>query len=1311
MNKQGKIISLALAFAAFGTSLAEDTPYSAPQEGVFYWGISGANGKLLTDNGTWFTWAPSEEVEGGVYSAVATPNLTNGTAIIDRKPGDTNGSPAQNATGTSAIKIDTLYNTNATAWHLYFATSGYSFEVKNLIQDSSGIFKLRSAGASTGTAFTSTGKVEVLKGTLLLGVDAAGADSGTSAMGLNRVSMNNLLVNDGASATIGVFSSAKVENLEINQVSASKTTTKVYILNATESSGTKVRGTADVTLGTVKLASNGGASLYLGDSTAGGALKSLSIDDLQVSTSVNPDGGSGAVYINTGNYVAGTSNLENPDEGATGLILKKITLSNSGQADVVFNTMTEAVIRQIEVNMDTTSGVNTLLRMGGTGLSTLTIEDFLFTQAISTNVSKFANIAFNLPDYTFETSIGTFRIASTTSAGSNVRLSASSTGIINIDTLSNEAGSKGGLLLNSSSSPTSLKIGEVAFVGDDVSAENTVFNLVGETTGVNNVTVDESVSLEDGMTANFGSASVLLNSFKALDVSLTGASVLGVYAKTSEVTNAFMSAGASTASFGGIGSKLTDATFGRVNVSGKSFLNVYASTAGVSETFTLADSTANLGNSATDSYIGTLTLKDSSITSGSTLNVFANTVNSTGSFHLSGSTATFGTKGTRLNNASLNFNSLTLSSTSSLTAYYLAMNVSGNISLTGASTLSLGTVSTETGSPTAYLNNLNINNISVSDGSKAYVHAANMKMTGTANISGTGTTVLWMSGTNVVSITDPLGYYAVLKTINLSDRASLTMRRLYNGASFYVENFNMTSAETSGTGNTSLVFGSNSNDISDQYGLAKLDIDNLTFKSATGADTGTAKVTAYVVNGAVGSENFNIGALSVESGANVDMTIYANTRANSVNIASGSTLKLLMNDWWKKSGGVEVDRAKTTFSVVNNFTSAAKALDFSGGSTIAVGGNFLTSAASAEINLSAGSSLTVNGNFTDTGSATVKLAGGSNFWVKGDFATSGTFSFHYTSGTGNTVSIDGAMNVSGVLYLDANGATATPKNVSVGGLVGAGTSQSDNRISTSSGYTGALSTLILTGADTYIYRSRLHDFGRGDTAAAAALRAGKIGITKDGSGKQFLVGANYYRGDTVVNAGSLFMNADGVDNAVGEDKDGNATGSGLGIGAVILNGGEFGAVGNVDASGNITAVGLVKATSLTWSSDARITVFISGKDAGLIEVAGAVLKASTDIAGAKYTFNFDFLGELMMTDGISETYKIMSFEEVQTNFTESDFAYTTTNEQIQRATFKIEDDGLYVTFSDVIPEPAEYAALFGLIALFFAARRRRSAKK
>jgi len=313
----------------------------------------------------------------------------------------------------------------------------------------------------------------------------------------------------------------------------------------------------------------------------------------------------------------------------------------------------------------------------------------------------------------------------------------------------------------------------------------------------------------------------------------------------------------------------------------------------------------------------------------------------------------------------------------------------------------------------------------------------------------------------------------------------------------------------------------------------------------------------------------------------------------------------------------------------------------------------------------------------------------------------GTLNFGAT-GTGGTVTNTGATTIGAInvaasgsiSYLDMN-ATVTGNidiaagsalylakstdgyTVTTAGLTATSTNN-QTRITTSKNVT-----LAFNGTGTYSFTGRIHDFS-GTSTTAPTVGVAEISLVKNGTGTQILRGENYYRGSTTVNEGTLYMSALKTTNLLG-----------LGIGAVVLNGGKFGAISQA------SNVGEINATTLTWSNAAQLDFDIaSASSFDKIILSGDFLKGT---GTGDYVFNFTFEGGTVIAD---TQFDILTWDGT-TDFSDTDsFVANFTGSENYDAVFSVTDGVLSVTFS-AIPEPAQFAALFGLAALLFAIRRRR----
>jgi len=306
----------------------------------------------------------------------------------------------------------------------------------------------------------------------------------------------------------------------------------------------------------------------------------------------------------------------------------------------------------------------------------------------------------------------------------------------------------------------------------------------------------------------------------------------------------------------------------------------------------------------------------------------------------------------------------------------------------------------------------------------------------------------------------------------------------------------------------------------------------------------------------------------------------------------------------------------------------------------------------------------------------------------------------YFSSRGGTTTVKKYLDIAGTsqcsIILNGNADATHDSYLSVGGITGGG-GTSSRRISTQystnpSSVDLGNAYITITGVDgttgnTSVFTGRLHDMAQSHTIDQM-MDVGKIYVTMnstDPTAKQYIAGQTYYRGDTTIINGNLYIKA---------DKTGNTT---WGIAKVILQGGGFGACGAGDAAGNVAAVGTVYATDLDWSGGS-ILVDIDGATADKLIFSGTVGMSG---AAESYAINFNIIN---FSEG--QTYEIIQWTDAGSaaDFDESKLA-AEFEQAGYSALFEKTATGLNVTLS-AIPEPAQFAALFGLAALLIAIRRK-----
>ena len=334
------------------------------------------------------------------------------------------------------------------------------------------------------------------------------------------------------------------------------------------------------------------------------------------------------------------------------------------------------------------------------------------------------------------------------------------------------------------------------------------------------------------------------------------------------------------------------------------------------------------------------------------------------------------------------------------------------------------------------------------------------------------------------------------------------------------------------------------------------------------------------------------------------------------------------------------------------------------------------------------STITVEGNYENSGQL---LYIGTNITlnIKGDFVNTSYMSTLYglslnLGSEGSSLDVDGVFVNNGIANLGTSISAGKTANYCFGGISSdyiAG-KQETFRIHNTN---GGVVNVTLDGDGTYIYGNRIHTFGSASTDMGTSV----INFNKIGSGTQYFASKYiYFKGTTTISAGEMYMYAAGANNTLG-----------YGVENIVLSGGKFGACGVMGETGSVDSIGIVKAENFTWSSGAEVAVdFDAAGNCDLILISGSFVKDSSDAADAKY--NFVFSGNVTT----NTEYKIFSWEDGATvDFSEEDFTYTS-DDGIE-GTFAIKDNSLY--FTATVPEPSTYAAIFGFVALCFAALKRR----
>ncbi len=468
-----------------------------------------------------------------------------------------------------------------------------------------------------------------------------------------------------------------------------------------------------------------------------------------------------------------------------------------------------------------------------------------------------------------------------------------------------------------------------------------------------------------------------------------------------------------------------------------------------------------------------------------------------------------------------------------------------------------------------------------------------------------------------------------------------------------------------------------------KLGNVRIDILNMT-GNATGADGADRATSVNLAAGKVLSiGQFNIAGNGVSrmDGTNADLEIgemnIANSTSGAYTVTAGKTITIGTLNKTAGAGhrfGADTSYLTGTFSITDLNTSAGTL-------------NFYTSDATSIGTLTSGGSGTATNFYSNASIGTLNFDGTSSGVSNAVGKTLSVGSINVLKGTAN---LNGSMAVAGVITLSQ----ATMLNlsgsfdgstVSTQGLVAESSNQ--NTHATSSKNT----TLVLNGDGHYTFRGRLHDF---EAAATPVAGQKEISVVKDGEGAQYLRGETYYRGDTLVNSGELYINADGSGNTAG-----------LGVGKVFLNGGALG------ATGQDSEIGTLKMTQLTWAAGAVLNFDIGTGGYDKIIVSGDILRATQSLEGFMLFSAGDYAINITLLEGAifdeSAPYELISWtgnneidgEEITVNFTNSDE---------YKGKIVFDEYGMKLQISAApIPEPSEIAALFGACSLLFAFYRRK----
>lgn len=326
--------------------------------------------------------------------------------------------------------------------------------------------------------------------------------------------------------------------------------------------------------------------------------------------------------------------------------------------------------------------------------------------------------------------------------------------------------------------------------------------------------------------------------------------------------------------------------------------------------------------------------------------------------------------------------------------------------------------------------------------------------------------------------------------------------------------------------------------------------------------------------------------------------------------------------------------------------------------------------------------------------------------INGDVNVIGS-STHFAT-NGNDLAIKGALNLKAAFESSSDGQKTKTTGLEVGRIIGGGNSANVGVISK---YSNSSNTnLVINGNLTgkYVFSGSIRDVEVASSVAQIATLnqdgGGKIGVIMDAAEgvKQYLVGTNFYRGDTVIKGGELHITSSSATKQA----------AGQNLGRVLLQGGAFSAVGAAqDSTDNpiFSEIGEVRATDMLWSGGV-IIVDISGANCDKIILSGNLVKDLGEVGVAQ---NGKFQIQFRIDDFIEDTeYTIINLvgeDSSIVGFTKDDFEALLIEGDLPEGlsiVFGIGEDGKSLN-ATVVPEPALVSTILGFAAFAFALRLRR----
>ncbi len=531
-----------------------------------------------------------------------------------------------------------------------------------------------------------------------------------------------------------------------------------------------------------------------------------------------------------------------------------------------------------------------------------------------------------------------------------------------------------------------------------------------------------------------------------------------------------------------------------------------------------------------------------------------------------------------------------------------------------------------------YLGSVRIRNVNVTDGSLLWFNTTSLTQdaSGTIKVTGPGSSIIAMVGNSPSDANvdpDPSTWQANLQgSIVIENGGLFRIRRMSGAPNYLINDVQIVSGE----------YGSSFMAMQDaNYPSGTLKINSISFLNGLDSptETGPASLFNFAVNNAA---TVNIGTMTVGDYAAVEIGAFNPATVGSISTGEFSSFYL-------KNSRSSQDN---TMTVTGDFQNAGKKLA-----------------------LGSKAKLLVQGDFVNT------------CYYDGTATPLGLDLYNYGS-----MVVEGAFVNNGLANLGAGMTSGQNANYSFGGISSSLDPEKTQTYRIYANSTSGNVNITLTGDDTYIYTNRIHNFGAATTDLSGITS--RINFVKNGMGTQYFASNHiYFLGTTTVNAGALYICANGTQNTLKR-----------GIGDVILNAGIFGACGVAISDTQVEAIGVVKADNFTWDNSGNVAVDFAGVNCDFIDLSGNFTKSEDSTDG---TWGFIFNGNM----SYNTEYALITWDGT-TDFSETDFDITSSTGNILDGVFSIKDNTLYYTTA--IPEPAEYAAIFGFAALILAYMRRRN---